>query len=104
MNNSSAEALKIVVSRLQNKVESIMFKVNALLSKADKDGNTLDSLESLMFDLSYNNNALEQAKNLYNQALSQLIQERAELIKQKIKPPHQEPVVEVENIPNEEEE
>jgi UDP-N-acetylglucosamine pyrophosphorylase len=81
-----------------------MFKVNALLSKADKDGNTLDSLESLMFDLSYNNNALEQAKNLYNQALSQLIQERAELIKQKIKPPHQEPVVEVENIPNEEEE
>ena len=93
MNNLKEETLRLVVQRLQYKVETIMFKINVILSTPEKD--MADLVENLLYDLSYTNCALDQAKNLYGQSAAlrlsaeEELAKRMELLQKKIT--HSEP-------------
>ena len=73
MSKLSEEILKSTMSHFQAKIDSIMLEINLNLATPNyfKDSvvnNVTNNMAELILDLSVNENALIQTKNLYNQA------------------------------------
>jgi hypothetical protein len=77
MINMTEDILKTVHDRAENKLAALMVKVNLLLEKPDMY--VVENLESLILQMAQAQIELNQAKNLYNQALAHSAHKKAEL-------------------------
>ncbi len=82
------EILRLSGERLKNKVDSIMFSINMILSNPDKTENQVDRMTELLTELSVVESAFQHSKNLLTQSLAQRISELESLQKE---PLEQEP-------------
>ena len=75
------EILRLSGERLKNKVDSIMFSINMILSNPDKTENQVDRMTELLTELSLVESAFQHSKNLLAQSLAQRISELESLEK-----------------------
>jgi hypothetical protein len=76
------EILRLSGERLKNKVDSIMFSINMILSNPDKTENQVDRMTELLTELSIVESAFQHSKNLLSQSLAQRISELESLQKE----------------------
>lgn len=81
MNTAREEILKLSNERLRNKVESIMFNVNMILSNPEKSDNHVDKMTELLIEMSIAEVAMKHGQNLLTQCLEQRLRE-LELLQQ----------------------
>lgn len=74
-NTAREEILRLSGERLQNKVDSIMFSINMILSNPDKTENQVDKMTELLTELAIAESAFQHSKNFLTQSLSQRIRE-----------------------------
>ena len=82
------EILRLSGERLKNKVDSIMFSINMILSNPDKTENQVDRMTELLTELAVVESAFQHSKNLLTQSLAQRISKLESLQKE---PLEQEP-------------
>ena len=70
MSNLKQEILRLAVDRLQNKVESIMLSINAILSEPTGVNNVVDKVVNELETLALAESALNHSKSLYGQSIS----------------------------------
>lgn len=75
------EILRLSGERLKNKVDSIMFSINMILSNPDKTENQVDRMTELLIELAVAESAFQHSKNLLSQSLAQRISELESLEK-----------------------
>ena len=75
MNSAREEILKLSNDRLRNKVESIMFNVNMILSNPEKGDNHVDKMTELLIELSVAELAMKNSQALLTQCLEQRLAE-----------------------------
>jgi len=80
-NSAREEILRLSIERLNNKVESIMFSINIILSNPDKAEKPVDKMTELLIEFSVAENALVHAKSLLTQSLEQKMRELESLQK-----------------------
>jgi hypothetical protein len=80
-NSAREEILRLSIERLNNKVESIMFSINIILSNPDKAEKPVDKVTELLIEFSVAENALVHAKSLLTQSLEQKMRELESLHK-----------------------
>ncbi len=78
------EILRLSGERLKNKVDSIMFSINMILSNPDKTENQVDRMTELLTELSVAESAFQHSKNLLSQSLAQRISELESLQKESL--------------------
>jgi len=78
------EILRLSGERLKNKVDSIMFSINMILSNPDKTENQVDRMAELLTELSVAESAFQHSKNLLSQSLAQRISELESLQKESL--------------------
>ncbi len=78
------EILRLSGERLKNKVDSIMFSINMILSNPDKTENQVDRMTELLTELSVVESAFQHSKNLLSQSLAQRISELESLQKESL--------------------
>ena len=75
MSSAREEILKLSTDRLRNKVESIMFSINMILSNPEKSDNQVDKVSELLIELSVAELAMKHGQNLLVQCLEQKLLE-----------------------------
>ena len=75
MSNAREEILSLSTDRLRNKVESIMFSINMILSNPDKCDNQIGKMSELLVELAVTESALKHAQGLLAQCIEIRISE-----------------------------
>jgi hypothetical protein len=75
MNSAREEVLKLSNDRLRNKVESIMFSINMILSNPEKEDNQVGRMSELLVELSIAEAAMKNCQILLTQCLELRLRE-----------------------------
>ncbi len=87
MNSAREEILKLSTERLRNKVESIMFNINIILSSPESCDNQVGKISELIIELAVAESAMKISQGLLTQVLTSKLQELESLIENPTKPP-----------------
>lgn len=82
MNSASEEILRLSTERLKNKVESIMFNINIILSNPDKHSNQVEKVSELLIELALAESAMKHSQALFTQCLEIRLKELSSQIEQ----------------------
>jgi len=74
MSNAREEILRLSTERLKNKVETVMFSINIILSNPDNCDNQIGKVSELLIELAITESAMKHSQGLLNQSIALRLQ------------------------------